>query len=143
MPIQILVYAETDEALEFAKKQIPVVMGRMVSGPNLNNNYCYCNTKALLSIFTQYTNLYLPFCYVHPEGIEEPDLTMKFQGRQKQNYGVVKVSVYVCTAIHFSKHFACVACSNWKGSSHYQVHPLIVLMTPPYCGYFSMVLRYP
>ena len=32
--MQILVYAESDEALEFAKTQIiPVVMGRTVSGP--------------------------------------------------------------------------------------------------------------
>ena len=29
--IQILVYAESDEALEFAKTQMPVVMGRTVS----------------------------------------------------------------------------------------------------------------
>ena len=33
IPLQILVYAESDEALEFAKTQIPVVMGRTVSGP--------------------------------------------------------------------------------------------------------------
>ena len=83
-------YAESDEALEFAKTQMPVVMGRTVSIHVPQCLACVVNSHCLI-LSLQYTNLYLTFCYVHPEGVEEPNLTVKFQRRHWQYYGIIKV----------------------------------------------------
>ena len=52
--MQILVYAETDEVLEFAKTQIPIVMGRTVSGlkraKSLYYSFSLCSTPISISL---------------------------------------------------------------------------------------------
>ena len=44
----------------------------------------------------QYTDKFLNFCYVHPEGVEELNITMKFERRvtdhHHEDYQIIRVS---------------------------------------------------
>ena len=50
--------------------------------------------RYIVMLILQYVSHYISFCYVHPEGVAEPGLTIKFQERRihKQEYEIVKVS---------------------------------------------------
>lgn len=96
-------YAENDDALEHGISQITILMGRTVSEHVSLPIYSTNHNEAYALLLLQYTSHYLTYCYVHPEEVEDPNLTFKFHKRaQKDSYGIVKVRyIYIIyTHIH-------------------------------------------